>query len=191
MGAPQVDAEFAGAEQLQPLPRLAYALLRSPLLPLPGSGQGRLNRRVQHPDAAAAARHLWARLPPADLRCALYPTLSSFSDPDTLARTPAAAPRLLFVETQRGLCIVVRSWACQAMHDNLVRGPAWHTRQELQERPGAASAETHSNPGGASCNLVQQLPGWVCAGEALRPASEWGSLLSASSGACRHTRGTR
>ena len=64
-GRAQVDVAFEGAEALQPLARLAYALLRSPLLGEPSGGgpaQGAGG------DAAVAARHLWAALPPGELR---------------------------------------------------------------------------------------------------------------------------
>ena len=71
----QVDAEFAGSEALQPLPRLVYALLRSPLL---------TELKQQHPDLRTAMCHLWASLPAQELRTAVYPLLSSFSNPDTL-----------------------------------------------------------------------------------------------------------
>ncbi|KAK9831909.1 hypothetical protein WJX81_008153 [Elliptochloris bilobata] len=76
--ASQVDVACEGAEALQPLARLAYALLCSPLLgEAPGAPAGG--------DAAVAARHLWAALPPGELRRAVYPALASYSDPDTQA----------------------------------------------------------------------------------------------------------
>ncbi len=75
---PQVDAEFTAAESLQALPRHAFALLRSPLLTPARPGQ--------HPDLRAAQLALWAALPPRELRAAVYPSLSSFSDPDTQVR---------------------------------------------------------------------------------------------------------
>ena len=71
----QVDADLAGCKALQAVPRLAYGMLRCALL---------MQRPGQHPDERVALRHLWGSLPPAELRCALYPTLSSYSDPDTL-----------------------------------------------------------------------------------------------------------
>ena len=71
----QVDADLAGCKALQAVPRLAYGMLRCALL---------MQRPGQHPDERVALRHLWGALPPAELRCALYPTLSSYSDPDTL-----------------------------------------------------------------------------------------------------------
>lgn len=71
----QVDADLAGCKALQAIPRLAYGMLRCALL---------MQRPGQHPDERVALRHLWGSLPPAELRCALYPSLSSFSDPDNL-----------------------------------------------------------------------------------------------------------
>lgn len=79
----QVDVAFEGAEALQPLARLAYALLRSPLLGEPSGGGP---AEGAGGDAAVAARHLWAALPPGELRRAVYPALASYSDPDTQAR---------------------------------------------------------------------------------------------------------
>eukprot|EP00195_Chlamydomonas_chlamydogama_P017072 CAMPEP_0202896248 /NCGR_PEP_ID=MMETSP1392-20130828/5266_1 /ASSEMBLY_ACC=CAM_ASM_000868 /TAXON_ID=225041 /ORGANISM="Chlamydomonas chlamydogama, Strain SAG 11-48b" /LENGTH=777 /DNA_ID=CAMNT_0049581523 /DNA_START=303 /DNA_END=2636 /DNA_ORIENTATION=+ len=73
----QVDLNFVEAPPLQRLPRLVYALLRSPLLAPPAPGQ--------HPDLTAFIEHLWACLPPQELITAVYPVLSSYSDPDTLA----------------------------------------------------------------------------------------------------------
>ena len=72
-----MDASFSSLEALQPLPRLVYGMLASPLL-----------RRVEpghHPDEACAQRTLWAALPPPELANALYPQLSSWSSPDELA----------------------------------------------------------------------------------------------------------
>ena len=71
----QVDADLAGCKGLQAIPRLVYGMLRCALL---------MQRPGQHPDERAALRHLWGSLPPAELRCALHPSLTSFSDPDTL-----------------------------------------------------------------------------------------------------------
>ena len=118
-----MDAEFARAEPLQPLPRLVYALLRSPLLP----EQPRLNGRA-HPDAPAALRHLCASLPPRDLRCALYPTLSSFADPDTLARTPPPHLRCRFRPTRVRLLSGVQSMshACPAEVTSKRHCACWH-----------------------------------------------------------------
>lgn len=46
----QADVAFEAVEALQPIPRLTYGLLRSPLL---------VRRPDDHPDSATAARLLW------------------------------------------------------------------------------------------------------------------------------------
>lgn len=74
----QVDATLAWETGIKGLPRLAYALLRSPLLAANPRG---------HPDLRAAVHHLWVGLSPALLRKAVYPALMSFKDPDTLVRS--------------------------------------------------------------------------------------------------------
>ena len=73
----QVDADLADCEALQSIPRLVYGMLRCALM---------TQRSGQHPDARVALSHLWGSLPPREVRCALYPTLSSYSDLDTLVR---------------------------------------------------------------------------------------------------------
>lgn len=74
--AMQADVAFEAVEALQPVPRLTYGLLRSPLL---------VRRPDDHPDAATAARLLWAGLPPGELRRAVFPLLSSYSSPEAQA----------------------------------------------------------------------------------------------------------
>ncbi|KXZ54187.1 hypothetical protein GPECTOR_5g282 [Gonium pectorale] len=80
------DLNFSSAPLLAPLPRLVYALLRSPLLapsppPLPpptsgGSSGGAAAGEGQHPDLTAFLAHLWGGLPPGEL---------SYTNPDTPA----------------------------------------------------------------------------------------------------------
>ncbi|GFR45227.1 hypothetical protein Agub_g6624 [Astrephomene gubernaculifera] len=101
LAAVPADLHFTQAPQLAPLPRLVYALLRSPLLappPLPpppppsegaspegshegggGGGGG------QHPDLTSFLRHLWGALPPGELVRAVYPVMQSYHHPDQLA----------------------------------------------------------------------------------------------------------
>lgn len=67
------DVTFEGAPSLQLLPRLVYALVRSPLLEA---------TEQHHPDLRAALHHLWTALPPDELACAVYPRLASYSDAD-------------------------------------------------------------------------------------------------------------
>ncbi|KAG2486738.1 hypothetical protein HYH03_014664 [Edaphochlamys debaryana] len=71
------DLHFSQAPLLAPLPRLVYALLRSPLLAPFAEGQ--------HPDLTAFLRHLWSSLPPHELVRAVYPVMQSYTDPDHLA----------------------------------------------------------------------------------------------------------
>ena len=61
------------------MPRLVYALLRSPLL---GYHSG------HHPDTRTSLRLLWSALPPEDLQTAVYPHLSSYQDPETQVSLP-------------------------------------------------------------------------------------------------------
>lgn len=70
-----MDAALAWMSGVKDLPRIAYALLRSPLLSVSPKG---------HPDLRAATRHLWFGLPPHLLQKAVYPALMSYRDPDTL-----------------------------------------------------------------------------------------------------------
>ncbi|KAL3139738.1 hypothetical protein ABBQ38_004043 [Trebouxia sp. C0009 RCD-2024] len=84
----QVDATFEDAENLQAMPRLVYALLRSPLL---GSHPD------LHPDTPTALHLLWSSLPPEDLQTAVYPCLSSYQDPDTQAYSRHSLSRAALV----------------------------------------------------------------------------------------------
>eukprot|EP00193_Tetraselmis_chui_P003922 CAMPEP_0177762252 /NCGR_PEP_ID=MMETSP0491_2-20121128/6244_1 /TAXON_ID=63592 /ORGANISM="Tetraselmis chuii, Strain PLY429" /LENGTH=846 /DNA_ID=CAMNT_0019278291 /DNA_START=238 /DNA_END=2778 /DNA_ORIENTATION=+ len=78
----KVDVAFESCTALQPMARLVYVLLQSPLL-FDGNGADRLDQ--PHPDLRCYLQNLWASLPPADLLRAVYPVLSSWSDPDTQA----------------------------------------------------------------------------------------------------------
>jgi len=72
---PAPDVTFAHNIPLQPLPRLVFALLRSPLLCAMGT----------EPDARTHLQCLCASLEPAALVRTLYPALSSYADPDEVA----------------------------------------------------------------------------------------------------------
>ena len=61
---------FVERESFQPLIRLVYGLLRSPLL-LGGFTRGTDDHQIY-------LQHLWTGLPPADLQRAIYPNVSSF-----------------------------------------------------------------------------------------------------------------
>lgn len=70
-----MDIMLEGSEGLQAIARGVFALLRSTLLlPTPADGK----------DYITALQHLWSGLPPAELQRAIYPTLSSYANPDTL-----------------------------------------------------------------------------------------------------------
>lgn len=75
--ASQLDVAFSHCPQLQSLPRLAFALLRSPLL--------RLHEEGVHPDYRIYLQCLFSALEPSSLLRAVYPVLSSYSTPDKQA----------------------------------------------------------------------------------------------------------
>ncbi|CAL8464261.1 g3796 [Coccomyxa elongata] len=75
--ADQVDAEFEGSEAI--CSHCCAWCTRCCALLTEGKRQ-----KGEHPDLRAAICHLSARLPPRELRSAVYLFLSSFSNPDTL-----------------------------------------------------------------------------------------------------------
>jgi hypothetical protein len=72
-----LDVAFSHCPQLQSLPRLIFALLRSPLL--------RLHEEGIHPDYRIYLQCLFSALEPSSLLRAVYPVLSSYSTPDKQA----------------------------------------------------------------------------------------------------------
>ncbi|XP_010931127.1 protein transport protein SEC23 D isoform X1 [Elaeis guineensis] len=72
-----VDVAFSQCPQLQPLPRLVFALLRSPLL--------RFHEEGVHPDYRTYLQCLYSALEPSSLQRAIYPVLMSFATPDKQA----------------------------------------------------------------------------------------------------------
>ncbi|KAK9170393.1 hypothetical protein Syun_002533 [Stephania yunnanensis] len=72
-----VDVAFSQCPQLQPLPRLIFALLRNPLL--------RLHEEGVHPDYRIYLQCLFSSLDPSSLQRAIYPMLASFASPDKQA----------------------------------------------------------------------------------------------------------
>ncbi|KAL3530385.1 hypothetical protein ACH5RR_009707 [Cinchona calisaya] len=72
-----VDVAFSQCPQLQPLPRLVFALLRNPLL--------RLHEEGVHPDYRIYLQCLFSALEPSSLHRAIYPMLTSFATPDKQA----------------------------------------------------------------------------------------------------------
>ncbi|KAJ6927761.1 protein transport protein SEC24-like [Populus alba x Populus x berolinensis] len=73
----QVDVAFSQCPQLQPLPRLVFALLRNPLL--------RFHEEGVHPDYRIYLQCLFSALEPSSLHRAIYPVLTSYSTPDKQA----------------------------------------------------------------------------------------------------------
>ncbi|KAL9391009.1 hypothetical protein Peur_014929 [Populus x canadensis] len=73
----QVDVAFSQCPQLQPLPRLVFALLRNPLL--------RFHEEGVHPDYRIYLQCLFSALEPSSLQRAIYPVLTSYSTPDKQA----------------------------------------------------------------------------------------------------------
>ncbi|XP_074294931.1 protein transport protein SEC23 D-like [Silene latifolia] len=73
----QIDVAFAQCPQLQPLPRLIFALLRSPLL--------RLHEEGVHPDYRIFMQCLFSALEPSSLHRAVYPVLTSYTTPEKQA----------------------------------------------------------------------------------------------------------
>lgn len=72
-----VDVAFSQCPQLQPLPRLVFALLRNPLL--------RFHEEGVHPDYRIYLQCLFSALEPSSLHRAVYPVLTSYSTPDKQA----------------------------------------------------------------------------------------------------------
>ncbi|CAL9107942.1 unnamed protein product [Musa textilis] len=72
-----VDVAFSQCPQLQPIPRLIFALLRNPLL--------RLHEEGIHPDYRIYLQCLFSALEPTPLQRAIYPLLSSYTTPDQQA----------------------------------------------------------------------------------------------------------
>ncbi|XP_062172330.1 protein transport protein SEC23 D [Alnus glutinosa] len=73
----QIDVAFSQCPQLQPLPRLVFALLRNPLL--------RFHEEGVHPDYRIYLQCLFSALEPSSLHRAVYPVLVSYSTPDKQA----------------------------------------------------------------------------------------------------------
>lgn len=77
MTTANVDIAFTQCPQLQPLPRLVFALLRNPLL--------RLHEEGVHPDYRIYLQCLFSVIEPSSLSRAIYPLLTSYETPDKQA----------------------------------------------------------------------------------------------------------
>ncbi|AQK93496.1 sec23/sec24 transport family protein [Zea mays] len=72
-----IDIDFSQCPQLQTIPQLVFALLRSPLL--------RLHEEGVHPDYRIYLQCLFSALEPSSVAKAIYPVLISYSSPDKQA----------------------------------------------------------------------------------------------------------
>lgn len=75
--AARIDIALSQCPQLQPLPRLVFALLRNPLL--------RFHEEGVHPDYRIYLQCLFSALEPSSLNRAIYPLLTSYATPDKQA----------------------------------------------------------------------------------------------------------
>ncbi|KAE9461393.1 hypothetical protein C3L33_06722, partial [Rhododendron williamsianum] len=75
--AARIDIALSQCPQLQPLPRLVFALLRSQLL--------RFHEEGVHPDYRIYLQCLFSALEPSSLHRAIYPLLTSYASPDKQA----------------------------------------------------------------------------------------------------------
>ncbi|GFZ20211.1 sec23/sec24 transport family protein [Actinidia rufa] len=73
----RIDVTFSQCPQLQPFPRLVFALLRNPLL--------RFHEEGVHPDYRIYLQCLLSALEPSSLSRAIYPLLTSYATPDKQA----------------------------------------------------------------------------------------------------------
>ncbi|PSR89853.1 Sec23/Sec24, trunk domain protein [Actinidia chinensis var. chinensis] len=73
----RIDVTFSQCPQLQPFPRLVFALLRNPLL--------RFHEEGVHPDYRIYLQCLFSALEPSSLNRAVYPLLTSYAAPDKQA----------------------------------------------------------------------------------------------------------
>ncbi|XP_051217224.1 protein transport protein SEC23 D [Lolium perenne] len=84
-GVSDIDVDFTNCSQLQPLARLVFAFLVSPLL--------QVQDQHIHPDYQTYLQCLFSALEPASVRQAICPTLTSYSSPDTEAEVHQSLSR--------------------------------------------------------------------------------------------------
>ncbi|KAL5710636.1 Protein transport protein S23 D [Ranunculus cassubicifolius] len=88
----QIDVDFLQCPQLQPIPRLIFALLRNPLL--------RFHEEGVHPDYRIYLQCLFSALDPSSLHRAVYPVLTSYSTPDKEAYPRHSLSRAALVTSE-------------------------------------------------------------------------------------------
>ncbi|KAK6926568.1 Sec23/Sec24, helical domain [Dillenia turbinata] len=139
--AAHVDVAFSQCPQLQPLPRLVFALLRNPLL--------RLHEEGVHPDYRIYLQCLFSALEPSSLHRAVYPVLTSYATPDKQAYPRHSLSRaalitsgspIFFLDAFTTLIVYYSSTADPALpfpppHDCLLRTTINKLKQERSITP--------------------------------------------------------
>ena len=125
--APQpgrLDVRLKGAEHLAALPRIVYALLRSPVLAA---------RAPMATDRAAALHALWCSLGPESLVRAVHPALVAFDDPnqDQFTRQPLSRS---FLDSGQGNVLLMDAF------DTIIVMYRAHAASSLPFPPPAQSA---------------------------------------------------
>ncbi|KAJ6803217.1 protein transport protein SEC23 [Iris pallida] len=132
----RVDVAFLQCPQLQPLPRLVFALLRNPLL--------RFHEDGVHPDYRIYLQCLFSALEPTSLNQAIYPVLTSYATPDKQAYPRHSLSRaalitsgspIFFLDAFTNLIVYYSSTADPSLpfpppHDCLLRSMINRLKQE-------------------------------------------------------------
>ncbi|XP_065013422.1 protein transport protein SEC23 D isoform X3 [Musa acuminata AAA Group] len=136
-----IDVAFTQCPQLQSLPRLVFALLRSPLL--------RFHEEGVHPDYRIYLQCLFSSLGPSSLQCAIYPVLTSYATPDKQAYPRHSLSRsalvksgspIFFLDAFTNLIVYYSSTADSSLpfpppHDCLLRTTINRLKQERSITP--------------------------------------------------------
>ncbi|CAL9762996.1 unnamed protein product [Musa acuminata subsp. burmannicoides] len=136
-----IDVAFTQCPQLQSLPRLVFALLRSPLL--------RFHEEGVHPDYRIYLQCLFSSLEPSSLQCAIYPVLTSYATPDKQAYPRHSLSRsalvksgspIFFLDAFTNLIVYYSSTADSSLpfpppHDCLLRTTINRLKQERSITP--------------------------------------------------------
>ncbi|KAG1363565.1 protein transport protein sec24 [Cocos nucifera] len=137
----RVNVAFSQCPQLQPLPRLVFALLRNPFL--------RFHEEGVHPDYRIYLQCLFSALDPASLHRAIYPVLTSYATPDKQAYPRHSLSRaalitsgspIFFLDAFTNLIVYYSSTADPSLpfpppHDCLLRTTINKLKQERSITP--------------------------------------------------------
>ncbi|KAL6005289.1 Protein transport protein S23 D [Asimina triloba] len=137
----RIDVSFSQCPQLQPLPRLVFALLRNPLLHFHEEGV--------HPDYRIYLQCLFSALEPSSLHRAVYPVLTSYASPDNQAYPRHSLSRaalitsgspIFFLDAFTNLIVYYTSTADASIpfpppHDCLLRTTINKVKQERSITP--------------------------------------------------------